>query len=104
MEFGTSSSISKDFEKSGFSQKISEDISDSQSANDDNSLSNIQNLINWLPFDDKPVNAELFTNFDSDISTCKTFIDQESLKQEICDMFENENYYEKDCVIEDEID
>lgn len=97
------STISKCFERCGFSQQISDDtISDSQSANDDNSL--IQNLINHLTFENEPVNAELFMNFDSDIPTCNTSVDQESLKQDICDMFKNEKESEEDCVSEDEIE
>ena len=39
---------------------------------------------------DEPANAELLVNFDNDILTCNTLIDEESLKQAICDAFENE--------------
>lgn len=96
--------ISKCFVKSGFSQQISEDISDSQSENDGNSLSNIQNLINQLPLEEELMNADLFMNFDSDIPTWNTSVDQESLKQDICDMFKNEKENEEDCASEDEVE
>lgn len=52
---------------------------------------------------DKPVNAELFMNFDSEhlcnVSSCNASIHQESLKQEIWDMFKNEK-----CVSENGIE
>lgn len=63
-----------------FSPQISYDIDDSQSANDDDSFSNIQNFPNQLRFEDEPANAELFSNFDSDVPECNVSIDQESLK------------------------
>ena len=70
------STISKCFEKCGFSQQISEEtISDSKSANDDNRPSNIQDLISHFSFEDEPANAELFINFDSDIPMCNISVD-----------------------------
>ena len=59
---------------------------------------NIQNLINHLPFEDKPANAELFTNFDSNIPVWNAVVDQKHLKQDICSMFKNEKENEEDCV------
>ena len=97
------STISKCFERCGFLKQIFDDtIIDSQFANDDNGL--IQNLKNHLNFENEPVNAELFMNFDSNIPTCNTSVDQESLKPHICNMFKNEKESEEDCVSEDEIE
>ena len=70
-------------------QKVPEEtISDLQPANNNNSLSNIQNLINHLSFKDVSATAELFINFDSNILT--------SIKMKR----ENE---EEDCVRKDEL-
>ena len=71
------STISKCFDKCGSSQQISQEtISDSQSANDDKSLSNVQKLINHLLFEEEPVNPELFINFVSDVPKCNAPVDE----------------------------
>lgn len=44
---------------------------------------------NKSSFEEEPVNSELFMNFDFDIPACNTSVEQETLKQGICDMFIN---------------
>ena len=50
--------------------------------------------------EDEPENAELFMKSDSNIPTYNAFVDQESLKKDICGMVNNETN-EEDCVSED---
>lgn len=55
-------------------------------------FSSIQNRIK---FEDEKMNAELFINFGSYILTCNTFVDQNSLEQEICSILKNEKRVKK---------